>query len=311
MGLHPEARDVLELMSDLGLVIDESTDPQAIREMMDSFARAGRAQGERVASVENRTIPGPDGEIPVRVYRPSDESGRPVIVYFHGGGWVIGSLETHDNSCRALTNAVDAVVVSVDYRLAPEHKFPAAADDAFAATRWVAEHAFELGGDPRRIAVAGDSAGGNLAAVVSLLARDAGGPMLAYQLLVYPATDCERDSESMRANATGYFLEADSMRWFDGHYLRSESDREDWRFSPLRADSLAGLPPAFVLTAEFDPLCDQGEAYARRLEDAGVPVELRRYDGVFHGFFGMRDLMKPAQQAFEDVTKAMREALTA
>ncbi len=310
MGLHPQAQEVLDLLSGLGLVIDDSTDPRAIRASMDSFARAGRARGEVVASVESRTVPGPDGEIPVRVYRPSNDPGLPIVVYFHGGGWVIGSLETHDNSCRALANAVEAVVVSVDYRLAPEHKFPAAIDDAFAATQWVADHAAELGGDAARIAVAGDSAGGNLAAVVSIMARDARGPALVHQLLVYPATDGERDCASMRANATGYFLERDSMRWFDGLYLRDERDRADWRFSPLRADSLAGLPPAFVLTAEFDPLCDQGEAYARRLEQEGVPVELRRYDGVFHGFFGMRDLMEPAQQAFDDVSKAMREALT-
>jgi len=310
MGMHPEAQKVLDLMTGLGLVIDESTEPQAVRDAMDNFARAGRARGEPVANLENRTIPGPAAPIPVRIYRPDTEPGLPVVVYFHGGGWTIGSLETHDNSCRALANAVGCVVVSVDYRLAPEHKFPAAVDDAFAATQWVAEHAAELGGDPTRVAVAGDSAGGNLAAVVSILARDQNAPALTFQLLVYPATDAERESASMRENASGYFLELDSMRWFDGHYLRDERDATDWRFSPMRAGSLAGLPPAFVLTAEFDPLRDQGEAYARRLEEAGVPVELRRYDGVFHGFFGMRDLMEPAQQAWQDVTKALREGLT-
>ena len=310
MGMHPEAQKVLDLMTGLGLVIDESTEPQAVRDAMDNFARAGRARGEPVANLENRTIPGPAAPIPVRIYRPDTEPGLPVVVYFHGGGWTIGSLETHDNSCRALANAVGCVVVSVDYRLAPEHKFPAAVDDAFAATQWVAEHAAELGGDPTRVAVAGDSAGGNLAAVVSILARDQNAPALTFQLLVYPATDAERESASMRENASGYFLELDSMRWFDGHYLRDECDATDWRFSPMRAGSLAGLPPAFVLTAEFDPLRDQGEAYARRLEEAGVPVELRRYDGVFHGFFGMRDLMEPAQQAWQDVTKALREGLT-
>jgi acetyl esterase len=309
MGLHPEAQQMIELMSGLGLTIDDATDAKTMRESIDAFARAGRVRSEEVASVDDRTIPGPAGAIPVRVYRPSDATGLPVIVYFHGGGWTIGSLETHDNSCRALTNAVDCVVVSVDYRLAPEHKFPAAVDDALAATQWAAEHAVELGGDPARVAVAGDSAGGNLAAVVSIAARDQGGPPLVFQLLVYPATDAERDSVSMRENATGYFLERESMRWFNTQYLRDERDEDDWRFSPLRAESLVGLPPAFVLTAEFDPLRDQGEAYARRLEDAGVPVELRRYDGVFHGFFGMRDLMEPAQQAWDDVSKALREAL--
>jgi acetyl esterase len=199
--------------------------------------------------------------------------------------------------------------VSVDYRLAPEDKFPAAVDDALAATRWTAAHAAELGGDPTRLAVAGDSAGGNLAAVVCLLARDAGSPEIAFQLLVYPVTDYEFESASMVENATGYYLEQASMRWFCSQYLNGERDGADWRFSPVRAPDLTGLPPAFVLTAEFDPLRDQGERYARELEAAGTAVELRRYDGVFHGFFGMRDFMEPAQEAFDDVTKALRAAL--
>jgi len=309
MPMHPQAQTVLDLLSEFGLVIDESTDPVAIRQAIEAFAAAGRAAAEPVAHVEDRDIPGPASEIPVRVYRPTDDRALPVLVWFHGGGWTIGSLETHDNTCRSLANAVGCAVVSVDYRLAPEHKFPAAADDAFAATQWVAQHAAELGGDPKRIAVGGDSAGGNLAAVVSLLARDAAGPALAFELLVYPVTDHEFESPSMHENATGYFLELESMRWFYNQYLRDQRDGADWRFSPARASDLSGLPPAFVLTAEFDPLRDQGEAYARRLEAAGVPVEARRYDGVFHGFFGMRDLMDPAQQAFDDVTKALRQAL--
>lgn len=309
MPVHPQAQLVLDVMNESGLVIDESTDPAAIRVQMEEFARAGRAAAEPVDRVDDRTIPGPGGELPVRVYRPSADTSLPVLVWFHGGGWTIGSLDTHDNTCRSLANAAGCVVVSVGYRLAPEHKFPAAVDDAVAATQWVAEHASELGGDAGRVAVAGDSAGGNLAAVVSLLARDAGGPALAYQLLVYPVTDYEFENPSMRENATGYFLELESMRWFYNQYLNDESDGDDWRFSPIRAAELAGLPPAFVLTAELDPLRDQGEAYARKLEAAGVPVELRRYDGVFHGFFGMRDFMEPAEAAFGDVTKALREAL--
>jgi len=308
MPMHPQAQTVLDLMSEFGLVIDASTDPVAIRQEIEAFAAAGRETAEPVAHVEDRTIPGPAGEIPVRVYRPSDDPALPVLVWFHGGGWTIGSLETHDNTCRSLANAVGCIMVSVDYRLAPEHKFPAAVDDAFAATQWVAEHAAGLGGDPKRIAVGGDSAGGNLAAVVSLLARDAGGPELAFELLVYPVTDHEFESASMQENATGYFLELESMRWFYNQYLHDERDGADWRFSPARATDLSGLPPAFVITAEFDPLRDQGEAYARRLEEAGCAVEARRYDGVFHGFFGMRELIDPAQEAFDDVTKALREA---
>ena len=309
MPMHPQAQLILDFMSDAGLVIGASTDPQAIRAQMAEFARAGAALAEPVSEVVDRTIPGPAGEIPVRVYRPGPEVPLPALVWFHGGGWTIGSLDTHDNTCRALANAVACVVVSVDYRLAPEHKFPCAVDDALAATRWVAEHAADLGVDPARLGVAGDSAGGNLAAVVSLLARDAGTPNLAFQLLVYPVTDYEFESESMTANATGYFLELESMRWFYRQYLNDETDGDDWRFSPIRAADLAGAPPAFVLTAEFDPLRDQGEAYARRLEAAGVPVEVRRYDGVFHGFFGMREVIEPAQEAFDDVTKAVRMAL--
>jgi acetyl esterase len=308
MALHPEAQTILDLMSQFDIVIDANSDVTAVRDAMATFAEAGRVRGEVVFEVADRTLPGPAGEIPVRVYRPSEEAALPVLIFFHGGGWVIGSLDTHDNTCRALANAAGCIVVSVDYRLAPEHTFPAAVDDAFAATRWAAEHVADIGGDPARVAVGGDSAGGNLTAVVALLAREAGDLSLRFQLLVYPVTDYEFDSQSMRDNATGYFLERDSMRWFYRHYLTGEADADDWRASPLRARDLAGLPPAFVITAEYDPLRDQGEAYARRLGDAGVPVELRRYDGVFHGFFGMRDLMEPAREAFDAAAKALRAA---
>ncbi|MGH9049222.1 MAG: alpha/beta hydrolase [Acidimicrobiia bacterium] len=312
MPVHPQAQLVLDVMRDSGLVIDESTDVAVMRAQIEEFARAGRAAAEPVDRVDHHAIPGLGGhEIPVRVYRPRGDGPLPILVWLHGGGWTIGSLETHDNTCRSLANAVGCVVVSVAYRLAPEHKFPAAVDDALAATRWAAGHAGQLGGDPARVGVAGDSAGGNLAAVVSLLARDAGEPEIAFQLLIYPVTDHEFESRSMRENATGYFLELESMRWFFNQYLNDQSDGADWRFSPMRAADLTGLPPAFVLTAEFDPLRDQGELYARKLEAAGVAVELRRYDGVFHGFFGMRDFMEPAQQAFDDVTKALRAALEA
>ncbi len=311
MPMHPQAQLILDVMSDSGLVIDESTEAAVIRAQIEEFAKAGQALGEPVHQIDDRTIPGPGGELPVRVYRPGEDRPLPLLVWFHGGGWTIGSLDTHDNTCRSLANGVGCVVVSVDYRLAPEHKFPAAVEDALAAMQWVADHGADVGGDPARLAVGGDSAGGNLAAVVSLLARDAGTPDLAFQLLVYPVTDHELESASRRENATGYFLELESMRWFYNQYLNDENDSADWRFSPVRAAALTGLPPAFVLTAEFDPLRDQGELYARRLEAAGVPVELRRYDGVVHGFFGMREFIEPAQQAFDDVTKALREALGA
>jgi acetyl esterase len=261
-----------------------------------------------VAHVEDRAIPGPHGDIPVRIYRPEGDAPKPTIVYYHGGGWVIGSIESHDGTCRGLADAVDALVVSVDYRLAPEHPFPAPVEDAFAALEWVAEHASELGGDPARIAVAGDSAGGNLSAVTAILARDAGGPELCFQLLVYPVTDHGCDRPSMTENAEGYFLTAQAMDWFFHHYLGDSAHGADPRVSPLRASDLSGLPPAFVITAEYDPLRDQGMAYAEALAAAGVPVEAQVYEGMFHGFFAMTAMIDGAKVAFDDGVAALRTA---
>jgi acetyl esterase len=308
MPLHPQAQAVLELMSESGLTIGESTKAAELRQAIEAFAAAGRPPAEPVHDVTDRTIPTPDGDITVRVYRPGPAAALPVLVFFHGGGWVIGSLETHDATARALANRAGCVVVSVNYRLAPEHRFPAAVDDAYATTDWIAEHADELGVDAARVAVGGDSAGGNLTAVVSQLARDLGRPALVFQLMIYPATDYEFDSVSMVENATGYFLERDSMRWFYRQYLSDDADGADARVSPLRARDLSALPPAMIVTAEFDPLRDQGEAYAKRLADAGVEVDLRRYDGVFHGFFGMQAILETADQAIDDVTAVLRGA---
>src|SRR6185437_10785498 len=230
-----------------------------------------------------RTIPGPSGDLPVRVFRPSAATGLPMLLWFHGGGWVTGNLDTHDQLGRLLADQSGAVVVSVDYRLAPEAKFPAAADDCLAAYRWALEHASEVGGDASRVAIGGDSAGGNLAAVVALDAREHGLPQPKLQLLVYPVTDYEFDSAAMMDNAKGYFLEAEGMRWFWEHYARTPADYDDPRFSPLRASDLSGLARAVVVTAEFDPLRDQGEAYGTRLGRAGVPTEVVRADGLIHG----------------------------
>jgi acetyl esterase len=279
-------------------------------------ARAGFALLAAVAGpadapvpTEDRSIPGPAGEIPVRVYRPKSDEPLPVVVYFHGGGFVIGDIATHDTTCQRLAAGVPAVVVSVDYRLAPEHHFPAAVDDCDAATAWVSAHAEELGGDPARLAVAGDSAGGNLSAVVARRARDAGGPAIAFQLLVYPATDMTRSLPSHAENGTGYLLDADAMTWFLDHYFAGADVRQP-DASPLLVDDLSGLPPALVVTAEFDPLRDEGEAYAQRMRDAGVDVTTSRYDGMIHGFYGLDSIFDSAKRATAETVNALRDALS-
>ena len=244
----------------------------------------------------------------MRVYRPESETPLPVVVYFHGGGFVIGDISTHDTTCQRLAAGVPAVVVSVDYRLAPEHRFPAAVEDCDAATAWVAAHAAELGGDPARLAVAGDSAGGNLAAVVARHARDAGGPAIAFQLLVYPATDMTGSLPSHTENGKGYLLTSDTMAWFLDNYLAGENV-SDPDASPLFAGDLGGLPPALVVTAEFDPLRDEGEAYAERLRQAGVKATTSRYDGMIHAFYGLDPIFDAAKRATAETVAALRDAL--
>ena len=308
MPLDPQVQGLLDQMAEAQMPALSAGLPEQARQMIVEFTKA-MGPGEEVAEVRDLTIPTPDGPVPARVYVPRGDAPFPVVVYFHGGGWVIGSIETHDGSCREIANRAGAVVVSVDYRLAPEHTFPAAPDDCYAATRWVAEHAPEFGGDPSRLAVAGDSAGGNLAAVVALMARDRGGPPLRFQLLVYPAVDARMTSASIEENATGYFLTKDDMEWFYGHY--GAPDPTDWRVSPLLAPDHSGLPPAFVITAEYDPLRDEGEAYAKKLDEAGVPVTLRRYDGQIHGFFGMTAALDGAKKANDEAGAALREAFAA
>ena len=267
---------------------------------------------ESVAWVEDLSIPGPGGDIPVRLYSPNPDAQLPTLVYFHGGGWVLGDLDSHDPLCRALANRAEAVVVSVDYRLAPEHKYPAAAEDAYAAALWLAEHGVEWGADPTRIAVAGDSAGGNLAAVATLMARDRGAPPLRAQALIYPVTNCDFGVESYRLNGDGSVgLSEDAMRWFWRCYTRSPAEAAEPYASPLRADTLLGLPPALVITAEHDPLRDEGEAYAARLERSGVPAELVRYDGVIHGFVGQLAAFPEGDAAADRIAQFLREAFRA
>jgi acetyl esterase len=308
-ALDPQARAVIDLVVKSGRPAYHTLSPKEARQLFRETRPASTPTPPQIGAVRNLVT---DGSIPLRVYRPAgvpDSTRLPGYVYFHGGGWVIGDLDTHDVICRQLTAEAGVSVVSVDYRLAPEHKFPAAADDAWAATRWVVAHAAELGVDAGRLAVGGDSAGGTLAAVVALLARDAGGPAIALQVLLYPVTDLAAESRSYQDFADGYMLTRDGMRWFTAHYLKAPSDAADWRASPLRAPSLAGLPPALVVTAGFDPLRDEGETYARRLRDAGVRVDYVCYGGMIHGFVPMGGLLDTAGHAVALIGGALRRAL--
>ena len=309
--LDPQAEALLQQMAQMNLPPLHTLTPTQAREMMRGMS-ALSGEPEVVANVENLTIPGPGGRIPVRIYTPRGDGPFPTLVFFHGGGWVICDLDTHDNLCRSLTNRACCVVVSVDYRLAPEHKFPAAVEDAYAATQWVANNAHRINGDPARIAVGGDSAGGNLAAVVAIMARDQDGPALTYQLLIYPATDVSSaNTDSHRNYADGYFLTRGDGEWFCGHYLNCEEDRLHHRASPLLAPDLSGLPPALVITAEFDVLRDEGESYAKRLKKAGVSVKCTRYKGMIHGFMSMDGLLNQAGTGIEEASAAPREAFLA
>ncbi|MGD8831951.1 MAG: alpha/beta hydrolase [Pseudomonadales bacterium] len=261
-----------------------------------------------VGSVEDRTIDTVAGEIPVRIYRPAGDGPFPILVNFHGGGWVIGDLDTSDAVCRAMSAAAHCIVVSVDYRLAPEHAYPAAVDDAYAATCWVADHASELGGSGR-LGVFGESAGGNLAAVVAQKARDENGPRIDFQLLAYPVVDHDLSRASYVENGAGYLLETETMAWFWDVYCPDPARRAEPAASPLRADSLADLPPALVLTAEFDPLRDEGHAYADALAAAGVPASAICFDGLVHDFLATAALFPSSRAAFEKAVAALRDAL--
>jgi acetyl esterase len=299
--LHPEVRALLEMMDAQGAPPLETQDPVEARSARLEPMKLLNGEPDALGRVENLFAPGPAGEVPLRLYATDHGGLRPALVYFHGGGFVFGNLDTHDAVCRALAKASGAVVVAVDYRLAPEHKFPAAVDDSYAATKWVAANAERLGIDASRIAVGGDSAGGNLATVIAMRCRDAGGPALAAQVLIYPVTDVSTfETGSHRELAEGYFLTRAGMEWFTGHYLASADHKRHPEVSPLLAPNLSGLPPALIITAEFDPLRDEGEAYAQRLQQAGVPVTLTRYPGMIHGFVSMRGVLSGGRQAIQE-----------
>lgn len=303
-SLDRQAQFVLEQLKALGVPPMETLPPEEARVWANFSPLAGPP--EKVKKVEDRTINGPGGEIPIRIYTPAGEGPFPALIYYHGGGWVIGDLETVDVPCRRIANRASCIVVSVDYRLAPEHKFPAAVEDAYAAVKWVADHAASIQVDPNRIAVGGDSAGGNLATVVSMMARDKGGPAIVQQILLYPVTHHSFDTNSYGENADGYFLTKATMMWFWSHYLRNEQDGKNPYASPLLADTLIGLPPALIITAGFDPLRDEGEAYAERLKSAGVDVEMTRYDSMIHGFCWMPGAIEQGKRALDQVASTLQ-----
>lgn len=308
MSLHPEYQAMLQQLADVGGPSLTEMSVVAAREMM----RMGQPPRPdvKVGKVLDSAVEGPNGTVPIRVYVPLSSGPYPMIFMFHGGGWVIGDLDTADGQSREVCLGTDSIVISVDYRLAPENKFPAAPEDCFAVVLAHEELAAKYNGDVKRMAVAGDSAGGNLAAVVALMARDRQGPELSFQLLVYPVTDgVNKHYPSLESNAEGYMLTTEGMTWFWDHYC-SVKDRSHAYASPVLADDLSNLPPALVLTAEYDPLRDEGEAYGERLKQAGNDVTIKRYDGFIHGFFGHSLALPSTKGAMNDACSALKEALT-
>jgi acetyl esterase len=308
MPLDPQVIKILKEAEALGLPAYQDLSPTEARKQM--LDQAPPLQPNlSVKKVVDRKIPGPEGGIPIRLYYPAGDAPFPVLVYFHGGGWVIGDLDTHHGFCHALAKTSGCLVVAVDYRLAPEHRYPAAVEDAYAATRWVAENSGLIQADPERFAVCGDSAGGHLAAVVSMMARDRKGPRIDLQILIYPITDCSFDTPSYEENQEGYMLSRDLMKWFWNHFINDEREADDPYVSPLRAKNLGDLPRALILTAEYDPLRDEGEAYGKKLQEAGVNVTLTRYPGMIHAFIRMTAVLDKANDALDQVAGTLREVL--
>ncbi|MFZ1989144.1 MAG: alpha/beta hydrolase [Alphaproteobacteria bacterium] len=313
MTLNPQAKALLDQMA--------AANAPKLFELPIAEARAGAVQmlqsldqqGLPIGRTEDRMIPGPAGDIPARIYTPIAAGGAalPCLLFYHGGGFVIGNLDSHDALCRALANDAGVKVIAVDYRLAPEAKFPAAVEDAFAALKWTEANAMDLGIDPNRIAVGGDSAGGNLAAVVSILARDEGQTRITFQLLIYPWLDFLEASYSREAFASGYFLDEVTLAWFTHSYANSPDDYKDYRMSPLRAASHKHLPPAHIMTAGYDPLRDEGRAYAEKLRDAEVPVTYKEYSGLMHGFANMTAVIEEGRAAVKEAAAALKAGLGA
>ena len=311
MPLDERTRELLERYRASGVRPTHELSPEEARANLKRRRAMANARTVEMATVTDQVVPGPGGELRLRLYRPVPDEVLPMVLYMHGGGWVTGDLDTQDFHCRTFAQGGRCLVVSVDYRLAPEHKFPAAAEDCYFALKWIAKNAGSLAGDPSRIAVVGPSAGGNLAAVVAQMARDRGGPRVHFQMLIYPITDHSYDRPSYRENERGYLLETADMHWYWRQYLAQPEDAVEPYASPLRATDLRGLPPAYVVTAEYDPLRDEGEEYADRLKAAGVPAVKRRQDGLIHGFFGMTAEVPAADAAVKDAVRALAEAFSA
>ena len=307
--IDPEARAYLEQTASLGL--PPLADQGAVEARRLNRLRAPSLAGEleEVALIEDGRLPGPGGQISYRLYSPAPDRTLPALLYVHGGGWVVGDLDTHDSVCRALARRAECVVVALDYRLAPENPFPAAVEDAWAGLNWLRDHAADLGADPGRIAVGGDSSGGNLSAVLAQRARDRAGPKLAAQVLIYPVTDCDFDTASYRDAATGYGLTRDSMLWYWSQYLPDEARRVSPEASPLRAADLSGLPPALVITCKLDPLASEGAAYAEALRSAGVRVEHVSEPDMIHGYIRMNGVVSRARKSWDDCARFLRREL--
>jgi len=309
MPLDPQAQQLLDETKALGLPPVYTLSVNKARERL-TAAFATKGEPEQVYKVENYQIPGPTFNTPLRIYHPSSQKQMPVLVFYHGGGWTVNNLETHDGLCRSLTNDVNCIVVSVDYRLAPENKYPIPTEDSYLAVQWVANNAHSFGGDPNRIGVGGDSSGGTQATVISMMARDRGGPKIIYQWLAYAPTDYYLPgTKSYMELATGYSMSRDWMIWFWNHYLPSDIDVSHPYISPLRSTDLKNMPPALIMTAEYDPIRDEGELYAKKLEEAGVPVVLKRVEGMMHGFLLQRHRMDKAKDAYQESVKQLRLGL--
>ena len=309
MSLDPQVQVLLDLAKKAALPEVWQLTPDQGREQY--LTRVNKLKfNDTILRTEDRRIPGPGSDIAIRIYTPREQKPSekmPILIWYHGGGFVIGSLDTHDSACRMLANQADCLVVSVDYRLAPEYKFPAGVEDCQAAMKWVALHAVEFGGDPTCIAVGGDSAGANLATVMAILARDAAHPKLVFQLLVYPCVAPEPETGSHHKFKEGYVLSRNSITWFYKQYLRTGKDTKDFRFAPLIHDDLSSLPPSLILVAGYDPLRDEGIEYARRLIEAGNRVRLTNYEGMVHGFFLMGGALDAARRAVAESAAALRE----